>query len=75
MESALRVEAVYFVLDPDYTRFMDVQQSINLAVLRKFTAEKIGFAFPTRTLDLKVPEGLFTSMPGSNPRPPQSTAP
>jgi small-conductance mechanosensitive channel len=75
MENALRVETVYFVLDPDYNRFMDVQQSINLAVLRKFKAEKIEFAFPTRTVELKAPEGLFTSAPGSSPRPQQSTAP
>jgi small-conductance mechanosensitive channel len=75
MENALRVETVYFVLDPDYNRFMDAQQSINLAVLRKFKAEKIEFAFPTRTVELKAPEGLFTSAPGSSPRPQQSTAP
>lgn len=54
MESALRVETVYFVLDPDYTRYMDVQQSVNLAVLKKFKQEKIEFAFPTRTVELKA---------------------
>jgi small-conductance mechanosensitive channel len=74
MENALRVETVYFVLDPDYTRFMDVQQSINLAILKRFNAEKIQFAFPTRTVELKAPEGLFTSAPGSSLHPPQSTA-
>lgn len=46
-ESALRIETVYFVLDPDYTRFMDVQQAVNLEVLRRFTAQGIKFAFPT----------------------------
>jgi small-conductance mechanosensitive channel len=75
MENALRVEVVYFVLDPDYNRYMDVQQSINLAILRKFSAEKIQFAFPTRTVELKAPEGLFTSARESSPRQPQSTAP
>jgi small-conductance mechanosensitive channel len=73
-ENALRIETVYFVEDPDYSRYMDVQQSINLAVLRRFAAEKIQFAFPTRTVELKAPDGLFTSGPGSSLRPPQSTA-
>jgi small-conductance mechanosensitive channel len=75
MENALRVETVYFVLDPEYKRFMDVQQAVNLAILRRFTAEGIEFAFPTRTIQLQAPEGLFTSARESSPRPPQSTAP
>jgi small-conductance mechanosensitive channel len=74
MENALRVETVYYVLDPDYNRFMDVQQAINLAILRRFAADKIQFAFPTRTVELKAPDGLFTSARESSPRPPQSTA-
>ena len=73
MENSLRVETVYFVLDPDYSRFMDVQQAVNLAILRRFAQEKIGFAFPTRTVELKAPDGLFTSARESSPRPPQST--
>ena len=54
---------------------MDVQQAINLAILKRFATEKIVFAFPTRTVELKAPDGLFTSAPGSSPRPQQSTAP
>jgi small-conductance mechanosensitive channel len=46
-ESALRIETVYFVLDPDYKLFMDTQQAVNLEVLRRFTAQGIKFAFPT----------------------------
>lgn len=49
-ESALRIETVYFVLDPDYKLFMDVQQAVNLEVLRRFAAEGIKFAFPTSTV-------------------------
>ncbi|MEO5567543.1 MAG: mechanosensitive ion channel family protein [Gemmatimonadaceae bacterium] len=71
MESALRVETVYFVVDPDYRRFMDVQQAVNIAVLRRFNADGIDFAFPTRTMI--VPPA--TSAPESSPRPLQSTAP
>jgi small-conductance mechanosensitive channel len=49
-ESALRIETVYFVLDPEYARFMDVQPAVNLEVLRRFNAQGIRFAFPTRTV-------------------------
>jgi small-conductance mechanosensitive channel len=49
-DSALRFETVYFVLDPDYAKHMDVQQAIFLAVLERFRREGIEFAFPTRTV-------------------------
>ena len=52
-DSALRVETVYYVLDADYTRYLEIQQSINLELLRRFNAEKIDFAFPTRTVILE----------------------
>jgi small-conductance mechanosensitive channel len=43
---------VYWVLDADYTRYLDIQQTINLELLRRFNSEKIEFAFPTRTIVL-----------------------
>jgi small-conductance mechanosensitive channel len=49
-DSALRFETVYYVLDPDYNRHMDIQQAILLAVLERFEREGIEFAFPTRTV-------------------------
>ncbi len=49
-DSALTVEVVYYVLDPDYNRYMDIQQAINLAILQTFADEGIEFAYPTRTL-------------------------
>ena len=49
-EWAIRVEVVYFVLDADYVRYMDIQQSINLEVLRRFSARAIRFAVPARTI-------------------------
>jgi small-conductance mechanosensitive channel len=47
-ESAIRIETVYYVLDPDYKKYMDAQQAINLAVLDRFGAERVKFAFPSR---------------------------
>ncbi|MFQ5972066.1 MAG: mechanosensitive ion channel family protein [Alphaproteobacteria bacterium] len=43
-------EVVYYVLKPDYNLMMDIQQSINLAIRRRFDEEGIEFAYPTQTL-------------------------
>ena len=59
-DSALRIETVYFVLDADYTRYLDIQQTINLELLRRFKAEQIDFAFPTRTVVLDSPLPAIT---------------
>lgn len=49
-ESELEFEVVYYMLDPDYNKYMDVQQSINLLMLRQFREIDIAFAYPTRKL-------------------------
>jgi small-conductance mechanosensitive channel len=64
-DSSLDVETVYFVLVPEYNVFMDIQQQINLALLRRFAEEGIEFAFPTRTVMLKgeLPEAPKPAAP------------
>jgi small-conductance mechanosensitive channel len=47
---SLELELVYWVLSPDYTAYMDVQQAINFGIMRRFEAAGLDFAFPTRTL-------------------------
>lgn len=49
-ESSLDFETVYYVLDPDYNRYMDIQQAVNLAIHHAFEDAGIEFAYPTRTL-------------------------
>ncbi len=56
-DSSLNFECVYYVLAPEYNVYMDIQQGINLSLYKKFTESEIGFAFPTRTLHLKMPAG------------------
>ncbi len=51
-DSALMFEFVYYVLTPDYNYYMDVQQTINLALFEKLAAEGVEFAYPTQTLFL-----------------------
>lgn len=53
--SSLDYEVVYFVVEPDYTLFMDVQERINLGLIDRLTALQIGFAYPTQTLYLHAP--------------------
>lgn len=47
-ESSLDFEAVYWMLDPDFNQYMDVQQAINLAIGRRFAERGIEFAHPVR---------------------------
>lgn len=46
--SSVDFETVYFVTVPDFVTYMDIQQSVNLELLRRFDAEKIEFAYPTQ---------------------------
>ncbi len=49
-DSALNFEGAYAVADLSYAAFLDVQESINLEILRRFEEEEIELAHPTRTL-------------------------
>ena len=46
--SSLDFEVVYWLLDPDFNRSMDVQQAINIALLQALGKAGIEFAFPTQ---------------------------
>lgn len=46
--AALEFETVYFVLSTDYNRYMDIQQSINLKLHRRFRELDIHFSYPTQ---------------------------
>lgn len=50
---ALNYEIIYFVEQPGYATYMDVQEEINLAIYRSFEEEGIEFAYPTQTLFLE----------------------
>lgn len=55
---AIEFEAAYFVLSPDFMRYMEVAQAVNLAILGRLRAAGIGLAYPTQTIHLERP---FTS--------------
>ena len=56
-DSSIDFETVYYVLDPDYNLYMDIQQAINLVIMRRFEDEGIRFAHPVR---------LMRMVPGAN---------
>lgn len=47
-EGTLDFETVYYVLSPDYNRYMDIQQAINLQLHRKLAELGVKLAYPTR---------------------------
>ena len=53
--SSLDFEVVYYVTDPDYNLYMDVQQGINLTLMEELEKIGLSFAFPTRTVHLVAP--------------------
>ncbi|MCS6772676.1 MAG: mechanosensitive ion channel family protein [Thermoflexales bacterium] len=59
---ALVFEAVYWVLDPDFNLYMDVQQAVNFAVLERFRAEAIALAYPAQVLFVHA-DGQASSTP------------
>lgn len=60
--SSLDFEVVYWVLDADYVRYMDLHQQISLGIVRALRAAGVGFAFPTQTVHIE-------SMPPERPAP------
>lgn len=54
-ESSLDFEVVYYLRSSDYNIYMDTQQAINLALVRRFDEQGIVFAYPTRSLYVESP--------------------
>lgn len=52
-DSKLTFEVVYFVLDSDYNKYMDIQQEINLNLMAALEEREISFAFPVRHIELR----------------------
>ncbi|MDO9144718.1 mechanosensitive ion channel family protein [Rhodoferax sp.] len=63
---SLDFETVYYVRKPDYNVFMNVQQAINLKLVRSFAEHGIEFAFPTQTLHLNHNAAPAPALAGVN---------
>lgn len=64
-ETGLRVENVYFVLDADYNTYADIQQAINLELLRRLQKERIEFAAPAKSVYFRQAPGEVTRPAGA----------
>ncbi|MEQ9497895.1 MAG: mechanosensitive ion channel family protein [Deltaproteobacteria bacterium] len=53
-DSSLDFEVVYYTLTPDYAKYMDVQQTLNLGLVERMQTLGLSFAFPTRTLHVET---------------------
>jgi len=53
-EYSLIFEVVYYVTTSDYSRYMDIQQEINLKIIEEFEKRGIKFTYPTQTLYLNT---------------------
>jgi small-conductance mechanosensitive channel len=54
-ESSLDFEVAYWVKNPDYGVYMDIQQALNIQLMTALAERKIEFAYPTRTIKLDGP--------------------
>jgi small-conductance mechanosensitive channel len=67
--SSVDYETVYFVTVPDFTAYMNIQQAVNLELLKRFAEEGIEFAYPTQVAIQKtVTPPATTAGPSTGPR-------
>ncbi len=52
-DSWLKFEFVFYILSAEYNVFMDAQQVILLEILERFEREKVGIAYPSRSIYLE----------------------
>lgn len=50
---SLNFEVVYHVLVPDFNKYMDIQQEINLRLFESFEKDGIAFAYPTKEIIMR----------------------
>ena len=67
--SSLDYEVQYDVHSEDYDTVFATRHAVNIAILRRFAAEGIGFAYPTQTAFTAAPDGRYI-MPYAEPSKP-----
>ncbi|MBP7901178.1 MAG: mechanosensitive ion channel family protein [Spirochaetes bacterium] len=51
-EYSIIFETEYFVTSPDYAYFMNINEKINLEIMKYFKSSKIEFAYPTQNINI-----------------------
>ena len=57
-DSSLDFEVVYYVLSPDYNKYMDSHQAVLLGLVEEVRKRGLDFAYPTRTLFIEGGENI-----------------
>ncbi len=70
-ESAFSYEIIYWVTSPVYRDFMDVQQAVDLGLIKKLRDEGIGLAVPTQRVVLDGGTANTVACPDAGPEGPQ----
>ena len=65
--ASLDFETVYYVLSPDYNRFMDTQQAINIRLHRELSNLGVEFAYPTQRLIVESSDKASEKAPDKTP--------
>jgi small-conductance mechanosensitive channel len=60
---SLNFEVVYFVENPEYNVYMDIQQNINIRIYEEFAKRNIEFAYPTQRVVSR--DGAVEAQPNS----------
>lgn len=50
---SLNYEIVFYVINNDYIKYMDIREKINISIMEEFEKRAIEFAFPTQTLHIE----------------------
>lgn len=65
-KSSLNFETVFWVQDPDYMKYMDLQEELLHEIILKFAEESVHFALPAQVMTIeKIPElkSQFVTIP------------
>ena len=63
---SLNFEIVYWIQNPDYNVYMDIQQAINLSIFKQFKEKGIEFAYPTQTLFVQKDLSQVFNLPAAS---------
>lgn len=50
---SLNIRIIYWIISLDYNEYVNTKNNINLTIKKEFEKEKIDFAFPTQTIEIK----------------------
>jgi len=59
---SLNFEVVYWIENPDYNIYMEIQQAINLEIFHQFEKEGIEFAYPSQSIYINDKSSMETAL-------------